>query len=73
MNTSKKVKIGVIGVGHLGQHHVKHFASIPSADLMGIYDLDSTRASDIAKQFKTKPQALRFAKSYMKKHDKCRI
>ncbi len=20
----KKVKIGVIGVGHLGQHHVKH-------------------------------------------------
>ena len=55
MNTSKKVKVGVIGVGHLGQHHVKHFASIPSADLMGIYDLDPMRASDIAKQFQTKP------------------
>ena len=54
MNTSKKVKVGVIGVGHLGQHHVKHFASLPDADLIGIYDLDATRASDIAKQFKTK-------------------
>ena len=54
MNTSKKVKVGVVGVGHLGQHHVKHFASIPNADLVGIYDLDSTRADDISKQFKTK-------------------
>ena len=55
MNTSKKVKVGVIGVGHLGQHHVKHFASLPGADLIGIYDLDTTRASEIAKQHKTKP------------------
>jgi predicted dehydrogenase len=54
MNTSKKVKVGVVGVGHLGQHHVKHFASLPDADLIGIYDLDTARASDIAKQFKTK-------------------
>ncbi len=54
MNTSKQVKVGVIGVGHLGQHHVKHFASLPGADLQGIYDLDTTRANKIAKQHKTK-------------------
>ncbi len=54
MNTSKQVKVGVIGVGHLGQHHVKHFASLPDADLQGIYDLDTTRANEIAKQHKTK-------------------
>ena len=53
MNTSKQVKVGVIGVGHLGQHHVKHFASLPDADLMGIYDLDTARADSIAKQHKT--------------------
>ena len=54
MNTSKQVKVGVIGVGHLGQHHVKHFASLPGADLIGIYDLDTARANEIAKQYKAK-------------------
>ncbi len=54
MNTSKQVKVGVIGVGHLGQHHVKHFASLPGVNLIGIYDLDTARASEIAKQHNTK-------------------
>ena len=53
MKTSKQIKVGVIGVGHLGQHHVKHFASLPGVDLQGIYDLDTTRANKIAKQHKT--------------------
>jgi predicted dehydrogenase len=54
MDTSNQVKVGVIGVGHLGQHHVKHFASLSGADLIGIYDLDTARAYKIAKQHKTK-------------------
>jgi predicted dehydrogenase len=54
MKASKQVKVGVIGVGHLGQHHVKHFTSLPGADLRGIYDSDTTRANEIAKQYKTK-------------------
>ncbi|MBU0529635.1 Gfo/Idh/MocA family oxidoreductase [bacterium] len=54
MKLSKPIKVGVIGVGHLGQHHVKHFASLPGAILMGVYDLDTTRANEIAKQYKTK-------------------
>jgi len=55
MNTSKKVKVGVIGVGHLGQHHVKHFASLANTDLVGVYDLSSARASEIANQYNIKP------------------
>lgn len=54
MNTSKQVKVGVIGVGHLGQHHVKHFTSLPAADFRGIYDLDKPRATEIAERYKTK-------------------
>ena len=53
MNDSNQVKVGVIGVGHLGQHHVKHFATLPSVDLRGVYDLDESRADSIAKQFET--------------------
>ena len=54
MNTSNQVNVGVIGVGHLGQHHVKHFASLPNVDLKGIYDSDLARSVSIAKQYTTK-------------------
>lgn len=54
MNTSKPVNVGVIGVGHLGQHHVKHFSTIPNVNLVGIYDIDSIRAKEIAKQYNAK-------------------
>ena len=35
------INIGVIGVGHLGQHHVKHYKSIEDAKLIGIFDIDN--------------------------------
>ncbi|SVB30309.1 uncharacterized protein METZ01_LOCUS183163, partial [marine metagenome] len=33
-------KIGVVGVGHLGQHHVKHLAKMKRVCFSGIYDKD---------------------------------
>jgi len=53
MQTSKRVKAGVIGVGHLGQHHVKHFATLPTADLIGVYDINHNQAQAIAQRFNT--------------------
>ena len=54
MNTSKNLKVGVIGVGHLGQHHVKHFASLVNTVLVGVYDLNPTRANEIANLYNVK-------------------
>ncbi len=54
MKVSEPVKVGVVGVGHLGQHHAKHFATLPNVKLKGLYDLDKSRSSEIAKQHKTK-------------------
>ena len=48
---NEPVKVGVIGVGHLGQHHVKHYVSLKNANLVGIVDIDQERASEISKQF----------------------
>ena len=45
------VNIGVIGVGHLGQHHVKHFLGLKSANLVGIHDLNKNRAKEISEKF----------------------
>ena len=45
------INIGVIGVGHLGQHHVKHYKSIDDANLIGIFDIDKDRAEKIGNKY----------------------
>ena len=52
MKNDKPV-VGVIGVGHLGQHHVKHYQLLEDANLAGLYDIDSKRADIVAKQYKS--------------------
>jgi predicted dehydrogenase len=44
----KGLRAGVIGVGHLGQHHARHYASLPGVSLVGLFDTDPTRAKLIA-------------------------
>lgn len=43
------LKCGVVGVGQLGQHHVRIYKELPEADLVGIYDISEARMSEIAK------------------------
>ena len=52
--TDKSVRVGVIGTGHLGSHHVKHFANINQANLIGVFDNDQSRSKEIAKKNDTK-------------------
>jgi predicted dehydrogenase len=42
------VRVGVVGVGALGQHHARVYADLPGATLAGIYDVDSSRAAEVA-------------------------
>ena len=49
-----QVRIGVIGVGHLGQHHVKHYKTLDNVKLIGVFDIDRERSSDISKKFDVK-------------------
>ena len=49
-----KIKTGVVGVGHLGKHHAKHYTKIKSVELVGVYDTDENQAKRVAKEFKTK-------------------
>ncbi|HEY5551174.1 MAG TPA: Gfo/Idh/MocA family oxidoreductase [Opitutaceae bacterium] len=43
-----KVRCGVAGVGSLGQHHARIYASMPGAEFVGIYERDAKRAAEIA-------------------------
>lgn len=42
------LRAGVIGVGHLGQHHTRLYASLPGARLIGVVDHSAERARMIA-------------------------
>ena len=42
------IRVGVIGVGSLGQHHARLYADIPEADLVAVVDTDDGRAHAIA-------------------------
>ncbi len=44
----ERLKVGVIGVGHLGSLHAKMYAQIPSVELIGVADADPARAAKIA-------------------------
>ena len=49
-----QVRIGVIGIGHLGQHHVKHYKTLDNVELIGVFDIDRERSSEISKKFDVK-------------------
>jgi predicted dehydrogenase len=42
------VRVGVVGVGALGQHHARVYADLPGARLAGVYDVNPARAGEIA-------------------------
>ena len=42
-----RIRCGVAGVGSLGQHHARIYASLPAAELTGIYDTNDARAAEL--------------------------
>ena len=49
----EQLRIGVIGVGHLGSLHAKMLAESTDARLAGVYDLDRDKGNRIAAEFKS--------------------
>src|SRR5436309_16068174 len=49
----KKLRVGVVGVGHIGSNHARLYAEIPAADFTAVYDVDLARASAIVKKYAT--------------------
>ncbi len=51
----KKVKVAVIGAGHLGKIHARIYSECPNAELIGICDTDEEKARAHAETFSTQP------------------
>ncbi len=50
-----KLRIGVVGVGHIGSNHARLYAEIPSAQFTAVYDVDLARNHTIATKFGATP------------------
>ena len=48
-----EIRVGVIGVGALGQHHARIYAELPGARLVGVCDSDAARAREVAARYAT--------------------
>lgn len=50
MKIDTTISIGVIGVGHLGNFHLKQLKSIPQVSISGIYDNNPIRAKEMSRK-----------------------
>src|SRR5262245_35937487 len=53
MGVVDKIRVGVVGVGALGQHHANVYASLPEASLVGVADTLAGRAEEVARPLGT--------------------
>lgn len=48
MSLMNNVRVGVVGVGHLGVHHARVYTEILGAQLVGVVDVDEERVHNVA-------------------------
>ena len=53
--SDKKPKIGVVGAGHLGKHHIKHLSNHKGVDFIGVFDINEDSLKNICYEFSVKP------------------
>ena len=48
----RPIRIGLIGAGQRGQHHLEDYQRIPGAEIVAIADIDESLAQRVAAKFK---------------------
>ena len=47
-----RLRLGVVGVGHVGRHHARILSKLPAVELVAVVDIDSQRAFEVEKSLK---------------------
>lgn len=50
----EKLRVGVVGVGHLGNHHARIFSQVSGAELVGVNDMDLEKGKSVAQRYGTR-------------------
>ena len=48
-----RLRVGVVGVGHLGRFHVQKYTAQPEVSLVGVVDVDQQKAAELASHYQT--------------------
>ncbi|MBA3686902.1 MAG: Gfo/Idh/MocA family oxidoreductase, partial [Planctomycetes bacterium] len=48
-----RLRVGVVGVGHIGKNHARLYAELSATEFSAIYDTDTAKAQQLAKEFGT--------------------
>src|SRR5262249_61130639 len=48
---SKAIRVAVVGCGEFGRNHARVYGEMESANLVGVFDTDATRAEKFAAEF----------------------
>ena len=51
------VKVGVVGVGHLGQHHARIYTETPGVELIGVADVSEARRKEVGTRLSVRAMA----------------
>jgi len=52
---NKSLKVGVVGIGHMGSYHVRLYSELLNVELVGIADINENQVKRIAAQYNTTP------------------
>ena len=47
----KKIKVGILGIGRMGQYHLNILRNLSEIQLVGIYDIDKEKMDDLSYRF----------------------
>lgn len=53
MTEKKPLRVGVVGVGHLGEHHARLHSTFDEVELVGVVDIDEERGRHISREYGT--------------------
>lgn len=53
-NQSEPLRVGVIGVGYMGQHHTRVLSLLKDVELVGVSDINVERGLDIASKYRVR-------------------
>jgi predicted dehydrogenase len=54
MAVNGRIRAGVVGTGHMGQYHVLVYAELADVELVGVADIDASRARTVAAGYETR-------------------
>lgn len=49
-NEQRSIRVGVVGVGHLGKEHARVYSQLPGCTLVGVVDADTRSAETVARK-----------------------